>query len=63
MRVRSKFCSVPQHLLLVFKGLPELYNLGRMSQDLPFSENVSKYVGKGYMKQVDSMFFCCAHNF
>lgn len=48
--MRSKFWSVPQHLLLAFKELPELYNLDRMSLDLRFSENMSKHVGKGYMK-------------
>lgn len=50
MRVRSRFCLVPQHLLRVFKELPELYNLGRMSLDLCCSENMNKYVSKGYLK-------------
>lgn len=46
----SKLWSLPQHLLLVFEELPELFNLGNRSLDLHFSEDVSKYVGNGYMK-------------
>lgn len=42
--------ALPQHPLLMFKELSELYNRDNMSLYLCFSEKVSKWVVSGCMK-------------